>query len=272
MIVLVRGIIAPKPGRSFALGMEAPVAVDPAVPFGAVEEVDLGGAGMIMVPKPRRVPVASHEKPPPLDAVSVDGVGDVAPIGDLYRSVRTASGSRLASSSTEAGPIGAWTLPTRSEEPSGSVTVPVASNPSSSPPSEGPPKAVSASRDLATIAEPQSLKGSRVLPIRVPDLEDVVAISAGIAHMLALTSDGTLWAWGDNTDGQVGSNSQSVTVTSPVPVMVDVDAFAAGGQHSLARTGNGAVWAWGYNAFGQVGDGTRNNRRGPFQVIAPTGP
>ena len=97
----------------------------------------------------------------------------------------------------------------------------------------------------------------------------VVAIAAGTNHSLALTSNGTVFAWGANIDGQLGNNS---TVTSPVPVAVDasgvlagktVVAIAAGDKHSMALTSDGKVYAWGANLAGQLG----NNSTVPSSLI-----
>jgi len=56
-------------------------------------------------------------------------------------------------------------------------------------------------------------------PTQVPGLNGVTAIAAGAYHTLALKSDGTVWAWGSNADGQIGNNSVSST-DSPVLVLM----------------------------------------------------
>jgi len=93
------------------------------------------------------------------------------------------------------------------------------------------------------------------------------AISAGGSHSMALKSDGTVWAWGYNINGQLGHGS---TTDSHVPVQVSgltgVIAIAAGGNHSLALKANGTVWAWGYNANGQLGNGTTTGSLVPVQI------
>ena len=94
----------------------------------------------------------------------------------------------------------------------------------------------------------------------MPSLSGVTAVSAGNSHSLALLSDGTVRAWGDNTDGQLG-NGTNIQQLTPVPVigLSGVSALSAGGLHNLAIV-NGGVMAWGENSAGQLGDGTINNR------------
>ena len=78
---------------------------------------------------------------------------------------------------------------------------------------------------------------------RVPrDLGDVVALSAGTWHTLALLRNGSVRAWGADAEGQS-------TVPESLPKAVSV---AAGGTHSLALLGNGAVVGWGRNLSGQA--------------------
>ncbi|MDR2017583.1 MAG: hypothetical protein LBQ00_01675 [Syntrophobacterales bacterium] len=94
-------------------------------------------------------------------------------------------------------------------------------------------------------------------------------IVAGVHHSLALTGDGTVWAWGDNTYGQLGDKT---TTSKNIPVQVKVEsiiALAAGAHHSLALTKDGTVWAWGDNAYGQLGDGTTAQKNTPVPVYQP---
>ena len=43
-----------------------------------------------------------------------------------------------------------------------------------------------------------------IVPVPVPGLTGVVAVAAGYSHSLAAKADGTVWAWGENTDNQLG--------------------------------------------------------------------
>ena len=91
--------------------------------------------------------------------------------------------------------------------------------------------------------------------MQVSGLTGVIALAAGSWHNLALKSDGTVWAWGDNGSGQLGDGSTTDRST-PVQVSGRVIAIAAGSYHSLALKSDGAIWAWGSNGSGQLGDGS----------------
>jgi alpha-tubulin suppressor-like RCC1 family protein len=86
----------------------------------------------------------------------------------------------------------------------------------------------------------------------------VTAISAG-NHGLALKEDGTVWAWGGNTNGQLGIGNK-MPKTAPVQIVsLDpslgprVTAIEAAANYSLARRAGGSVVAWGANTNGQLG-------------------
>jgi alpha-tubulin suppressor-like RCC1 family protein len=114
-------------------------------------------------------------------------------------------------------------------------------------------------------------------------LTNVVAIAAGGHHSLALKNDGTVWAWGDNSYGQLGNQGDGhYWGDGAVPVdgltgVVDLAADGDGddwGTHwgfSLALKGDGTVWAWGINNGGQLGDGTTTSREAPVKVSGLTG-
>ncbi|TAL62002.1 MAG: hypothetical protein EPN85_03510, partial [Bacteroidetes bacterium] len=97
------------------------------------------------------------------------------------------------------------------------------------------------------------------IPVLVAGLTGTVtAVSAGGFHSLALKSDGSVWAWGNNSNGQLGVTG---VPSSDVPVQVGltgVIAISAGQYHSMALKSDGTVWTWGYNGYGQLGDSTYN--------------
>ncbi len=101
-------------------------------------------------------------------------------------------------------------------------------------------------------------RSTQTTPALVPGLAHVVALSCNSGHTLALRSDGTVWAWGYNFGGELGTGTESWEEGTPlqVPGLTHVVSVAAGERHSLAARADGSVWAWGYNGSGQLGDGT----------------
>lgn len=87
------------------------------------------------------------------------------------------------------------------------------------------------------------LSPTSALPATVPSsLTDVAAVAGGTSHSLALKKDGTVVAWGDNSQGQTNVPSN----------LSGVIAIAAGDGYSLALKTDGTVTAWGNNRYGQL--------------------
>jgi len=118
-----------------------------------------------------------------------------------------------------------------------------------------------------------SVEDSEV-PVPVKGLTGVEAIAAGAGYSLALLSNGTAMAWGENESGQLGNGKHS-TSTVPVPVknLKGVSAIAAGGEFSLALLGDTTVRAWGNDEHGQLGNVTveEGNSSLPVTVEGLTG-
>jgi alpha-tubulin suppressor-like RCC1 family protein len=98
---------------------------------------------------------------------------------------------------------------------------------------------------------------------------DWCQISAGSSHSLGVRQNGSAWAWGDNTCGQLGDNT-ILSKRSPVSVIggfTDWCQVSAGYRHSLAVRQNGTAWAWGYNGIGPLGDNTSISRSSPVSVV-----
>jgi alpha-tubulin suppressor-like RCC1 family protein len=99
-------------------------------------------------------------------------------------------------------------------------------------------------------------------PSRVTGLNGrFTAIAAGLAFGLALRSDGTVWGWGDDFQGQLGngSNEDSTTAVPVIGLTSRVVAIAAGKAHSLAISAEGFVWAWGDNGSHALGTFTADS-------------
>jgi alpha-tubulin suppressor-like RCC1 family protein len=110
--------------------------------------------------------------------------------------------------------------------------------------------------------------------VKLPKGTTVTKVAAGGFYSLAVTSTGSMLAWGYNSKGQLGDGSKAQTdlpVKVKLPTGTKVTKVAAGYYHSLAVTSTGAVLAWGDNAHGELGNGSTTNSHVPVQVKLPTG-
>ena len=97
-------------------------------------------------------------------------------------------------------------------------------------------------------------------------------VVVGVNHALALKADGTVWAWGDNSYGELGIGSLApFYFPTQVTALSSAQAVSAGYNFSVALGSDGTVWSWGYNVYGQLGDGTTTQRNSPVQVPGLTG-
>ena len=105
---------------------------------------------------------------------------------------------------------------------------------------------------------------SSTSPVQVTGLgASLISVAAGSESTCALTGLGTVWCWGDNSNGQLGDGTFT---QSAVPVQVldptgsaplsSVARIAAGAAHACAVTNSGAAFCWGDNRNGQLGNGT----------------
>lgn len=101
-------------------------------------------------------------------------------------------------------------------------------------------------------------------PTKVGTDTNWASVSTGHGFTVAIKTDGTLWTWGANNDGQLGDGCALATASStsnctgkisPYKVGTDSDwaTVAAGADHVLAIKKNGTLWAWGSNQYGQLG-------------------
>lgn len=131
--------------------------------------------------------------------------------------------------------------------------------------------------------------GNSSTPVKVEHLADVRAIAAGggfdVGHSVAVTNDGTVYAWGENFSGELGNGTSdpngfvgdcprhdvpSVVTLPPGTKAVGVASGGPGdpvngGGHSLAVADDGKVYAWGDNAYGQLG--SPNSAQSPVPVL-----
>ncbi|WP_281173030.1 hypothetical protein [Cohnella panacarvi] len=91
-------------------------------------------------------------------------------------------------------------------------------------------------------------------PLQVEGLSDIVAISAGDVHNLALGKDGKIRIWGcEMTNDDLYADLAVHEVPTTIETPISIKSIAAGDLHSLAVTSSGRLWAWGLNDVNQSG-------------------
>jgi alpha-tubulin suppressor-like RCC1 family protein len=95
------------------------------------------------------------------------------------------------------------------------------------------------------------------------------SVVASDSHTAGIKTDGSLWLWGFNSGGRLGTNT-IISASSPVQTV-------SGGTnwkhlsldgHSAAIKTDGTLWLWGYSCFGRLGDNTLVSRSSPVQTIS----
>lgn len=109
------------------------------------------------------------------------------------------------------------------------------------------------------VAEPSAVTGGLTF----------VSLAVGAGHACGISETRTIYCWGTNTTGQLGTGTL-VSTASPAPVSLNQGwvQLALGDEHSCALAGDGAVYCWGANDRGQLGNGTSAPSSIPKQVTS----
>jgi len=91
---------------------------------------------------------------------------------------------------------------------------------------------------------------------KVSGIENCIKISSGEKHVMALTSDGSVYTWGDNTYGQLGDGTnENQDTPKKIQKLSNIVDISSGSHHCMALSKNGKVYTWGDNIEGQIGNG-----------------
>ena len=120
------------------------------------------------------------------------------------------------------------------------------------------------------LGNPSTLVGSEV-PVAVPNVSGVLAVTAGAFHTCVLLQDHTVRCWGRNDSGQLGDGTYTASFT-PVTVtgLSNITAVAGGGSHTCALSADGSIRCWGDGYLGQLGNGSSAPSTTPVQVSGIT--
>jgi alpha-tubulin suppressor-like RCC1 family protein len=108
-----------------------------------------------------------------------------------------------------------------------------------------------------------------VSPVREISLSTTwCQVATGTLHTAAIKTDGTLWSWGANNWGQLGTNT-TVDTSSPVREISSSSTWisVSASNHTVALKRDDSVWAWGLNSCGQLGDNSAVDRSSPVQEV-----
>ncbi len=95
-------------------------------------------------------------------------------------------------------------------------------------------------------------------------------VSLGESHSAAIKTDGTLWLWGDGTNGILGDDT-TTDKSSPVQTVsggTNWRQVSLGACHSAAIKTDGTLWLWGRGLRGILGDDTTTNKSSPVQTVS----
>lgn len=104
----------------------------------------------------------------------------------------------------------------------------------------------------------------------ISNVQSWKSVACGGYHTAAIKDDGTMWLWGNNYNGQLGTNDTNY-YSSPVQEITNGTTWksvACGYGSTAGIKEDGSLWMWGYNYFGQLGDGTTDRKSSPVQTVA----
>jgi len=110
-------------------------------------------------------------------------------------------------------------------------------------------------------------------PVQIGGLTTWVRLGQGHSrHSVAVKTDGTLWAFGDNGQGQLGNSAIGGQISSPVQIgsltnwSYDAGKIATTYMATVAIKKDGTMWSWGRGLYGQQGHGTTTRTCSPIQI------
>ena len=98
------------------------------------------------------------------------------------------------------------------------------------------------------------------------NVSNIIKVSCGTNHAVALTNQGEVYVWGTNSRGQLGMPEITEDSNAVLTVFTDVIDIGADGDYTIIIKNDGTAWSFGYNYYGQLGIGNRINKTSPEQI------
>lgn len=105
-------------------------------------------------------------------------------------------------------------------------------------------------------------------PVQVGALTNWANVSSNLGYsVVALKTDGTIWAWGYNGSGQLGQgNTTDYSSPKQIGSLATWSSISVGNAHTVALKTDGTAWSWGKNVYGELGLGNSTNYSSPKQI------
>lgn len=91
-------------------------------------------------------------------------------------------------------------------------------------------------------------------------------VAAGGSHTMAVRTDGTLWGWGSNAEGQLGDGNGDALAPVQIGTGANWVTVSSGTAHSFGMKADNTLWGWGRNTEGQLGIGSNTQSALPKNV------
>jgi alpha-tubulin suppressor-like RCC1 family protein len=111
-------------------------------------------------------------------------------------------------------------------------------------------------------------------PVQVGSLSNWSKLSDGNGNdfILSIKTDGTLWSWGRNVEGELGlGNRTNYSSPKQIGALTNWLNISCGSYHSIATKTDGTLWSWGKSEFGELGLGNLTSYSSPKQVGSLSG-
>ena len=98
-------------------------------------------------------------------------------------------------------------------------------------------------------------------------MDNIVYVDANEDVSFAIDKNGTLYGWGDNSDGQVSNSVSGAVISKPTKIMDNVKQVSTGDGHTVALLEDGTAVGWGRNEYGELGFATNSLKNSVTELM-----